>query len=158
MPSGQEQNAVVQHDAAPTGIDLLEAETVLQNRHPGWVIWWKHFLGAAVVLLYSVGSGGGTLQWGSLFAGIIVATVAASRNRSRYIVTDKRMIKDVGLFRPERRADHYGNVADIEVSQSYIGNVFGIGTIVVRAANGTETTWRGVPEQQAVAMSIREQL
>lgn len=158
MTTSQEQNPADRHEADTTGIEPLEGETVLQNQHPGWGIWWKHIIGAVIVLLYSLSSGAGTLQWGSLIAGIIVATVAASRNRSHYIVTDKRVIMDVGLFRPERRMDSYGNVSEIETSRSFLAKLFGIGTIIVRTADGSETTWRGVPEQRAIAESIRGNL
>ena len=158
MADGQAGKRGVNHEADTTDIELVEGESVLHNRHPGWGIWWKHFGGAVVVLLYSLSGDAATFQWGTLIAGIIVATVAASHNRSRYIVTDKRFIMDVGLFRPTRRADSIGNVNEIDTSQSYLSNLFGIGAITVKTSDGAETVWRGVPDHMAVARTMRETL
>lgn len=158
MVTEAEADTEVQHAAETDGITLVDGESVLHNRHPGWEIWWMHLLGAAIVLLYGISGGTETFQWGSLLAGVIVAYVIAGRNQSQYIVTDKRVIMDVGLIRRDHRADTLANVSEIATAQSYLGKKFGTGTIVVQSADGTETTWRGVPDHRAVAESIRDQL
>lgn len=146
----------VQHEPGTSGINLMDGESVLQNRRPGWGLWWKHLLGAVLVVLIGLGGGADTLPGAVLIAGILVGYVAIARSKSRYIVTDERVKMDIGLIRSESREYRISDVQGIDTSQSFIAKLFGIGDIGVRTADGTEIPWRGVPDHKAVAQTIRE--
>ncbi|MHC3379669.1 PH domain-containing protein [Haloarcula sp. H-GB5] len=136
----------------------MDGEVVLENRHPGWGLWWK-FLGAAGFLfLIMLGSGElGGIFFGLLIAGAIVGYVAFARSQSRFIVTDERIKMDLGFIRSQSREYRISDVQGLDTSQGIIAKLFGIGDIQVRTADGTTITWVGVPDHDAVATVIREQ-
>ncbi|WP_237076820.1 PH domain-containing protein [Natrialba magadii] len=93
---------------------------------------------------------------GLLVAGAIVGYVAFARSKSRYIVTDERVKMDIGFINGASREYRISDVQGIDTSQSLIGKLFSIGDIAVRTADGTEIPWRGVPDHEQVAHTIRE--
>ena len=86
----------VTHQASPDGINLMQGESVLQNRRPGWSVWWQQIALAVLVLL--AGVGGDAAMGGLLVAAVIFGYVVLSRMQSRYIVTDERVKAKVGLL------------------------------------------------------------
>lgn len=81
----------------------MDGESVLQNRHPGWGLWWKPLAIAGLFLLFSLGAGLAGLFGGLVVAGGVVGYVAFARSKSRYIVTDERVKKEVGFLRSSTR-------------------------------------------------------
>ena len=145
----------VRHEAGTTGINVMDGESVLQNRHPGWGLWWKQLGIAALILLVSLGSGLDGLFGGLVVAGLIVGYVAFARSQSRYIVTDERVKKEVGFLRSDTREYRISDIQGIDTSQSIIGRILGHGHIDVRTADNTSIPWFGVPDHEAVAQSVR---
>ncbi|ADD04829.1 uncharacterized protein Nmag_1247 [Natrialba magadii ATCC 43099] len=63
---------------------------------------------------------------------------------------------DIGFINGASREYRISDVQGIDTSQSLIGKLFSIGDIAVRTADGTEIPWRGVPDHEQVAHTIRE--
>lgn len=150
-----EQGHAVQHEAGTTGINLMDGESMLQNRHPGWGLWWKQLSIAGLVLLFSLGAGLEGLFGGLVIAAGIVGYVAFARSQSRFIVTDERVKKEIGFLRSDTREYRISDIQGIDTSQSLIGRLLGHGHIDVRTSDGTSIPWIGVPDHEAVAQSVR---
>src|SRR6056297_1125221 len=146
----------MRNSVSTDGINTMQGEVVLQNRHPGWGLWWK-LLALAGFFFFAGLSGGLEGIVGSLvLVGPIVGYVAFARMQSRYIVTDERIKMDIGLIRSQSREYRISDVQGIDTSQSIIAKVFRIGDIAVRTSDGTQIPWRGVPDHEEVARTIRE--
>lgn len=146
-----------QHGVSTEGISVMEGEHVLQNRHPGWVLWWKALAVAVLIFLFTLGSGeAGTIFGGLIIAAGIVGYVAFARARSRYIVTDERIKMSIGFIRNDSREFRISDLQGIDVSQSILARIFGVGDLQVRTADGAGITWRAVPDADDVARTIRE--
>jgi membrane protein YdbS with pleckstrin-like domain len=142
-----------QHEASTDGINLLQGESVLQNRRPGWSLWWKQIAFAALVLL--VGAGGDAAGGAIIISGLIFAYVVISRMQSRYIVTDERVKAKVGILSKMSREYRLNDVQSLSSKQSLFERLFGHGTLTFRTASNDEITWHGVPEYQDVANTVR---
>jgi len=150
--TGHEQ----QHQAEVEGIRPMEGESILQNRHPGWGLWWKHLAAAAVIFLIALAAGTEAIIGGLIIAGGIVGYVAFARSKSRYIVTDERIKADIGFISSTTREFRISDIQGIDTSQSIVGSIFGIGDIEVRTADGAGIWWNGVPDHEDVAHTIRQ--
>lgn len=145
-----------QHEAEVEGIRPMEGESVLQNRHPGWGLWWKHLAVAALALIFGLSAGTDGIMGGLVIAGALVGYVAFARSKSRYIVTDERVKADIGFISSTTREFRISDIQGIDTKQSIIGSLFSIGDIEVRTADGASIWWNGVPDHEDVAHTIRQ--
>jgi uncharacterized membrane protein YdbT with pleckstrin-like domain len=150
-----ETDSSVEHRAETDGIDLMQGESVLQNRRPGWALWWKQITFAALVLLFAVSAE--AFVPGLAIAGIIFGVVVLSRMQSRYIVTDERVKSKVGIISKAAREYRISDVQSISSSQSIFERIFGHGTLTFRTASNDEISWRSVPEYKDVTNTLREE-
>lgn len=148
-------NQAATHQAETDGIDLLQGESVLENRRPGWSLWWKQITFAALVLL--AGVGGDAAMGGFVIGGGIFAYVVLSRMQSRYIVTTERVKAKKGLLSKKSREYRIPDLQSITTSQSVFERIFGHGSIMIRTASNDEIYWHGVPEYKDVSNTIREE-
>lgn len=148
-------NDTVQHRADTEGIDLMSGESVLQNRRPGWSLWWKQIAFAAFVLL--AGLGGDAAAGGFFIGAIIFGYVVISRMQSRYIVTNERVKAKVGILSKVSREYRIADLNSITTSQSIFERLLGHGSLVFRSASNDEIVWHGVPDYTAVGNTIREE-
>lgn len=154
--SGETQHQTAMGHAAVTdGINVMEGESVLQNRHPGWGLWWKVLAAAAFVALIGISAGTDGIAF-IVLAAAMVGYVAVARMQSRYIVTDERIKMDIGFIRSTSREYRISDVQGIDTSQGIIAKIFSIGDISVRTADGTQIPWKGVPNHEEVAQEIRK--
>lgn len=156
--TGQAHEKVAQHQAETAGITTMDNEFVLENRHPGWGMWWKNLAAAGFLFLIFLASGeiAGVFA-GLVISGILVGYVAFARSQSRYIVTDERVKMDIGFIRNHSREYRISDIRGIDTSQSILDRIFSMGNIEVRTGDGTTITWWGVPDHETVALAIREQ-
>jgi uncharacterized membrane protein YdbT with pleckstrin-like domain len=143
------------HRAETDGIDLMQGESVLQNRRPGWSLWWKQIGFAALVLLAGVGgdAAGGAI----VVSGLIFGYVVLSRMNSRYIVTDERVKLKRGLLSKKTREYRIPDLQSITTSQSIFERLLGHGSVEFRTADNTSVFWHSVPEYKDVSNTIREE-
>lgn len=154
MSETETSNQQIQHQEATNGINLMEGESVLVNRRPGWSLWWKS-IGLAVLVLLG-GVGGDAAAGGFVIAGLIAAYVVLSRMQSRYIITDERIKSKVGLISSKTREYRMADIQSISTTQGIIERLLSHGSITVRTASNDEIHWHGVPEYQEAGNSIRE--
>lgn len=148
----------VQHRADTDGIDLMQNESVLENRHPSWTLWTKALILGGLILLGGLGSGdGGGIVAGLFVGGGIFAYVVYARRRSRYIVTTERVKADVGLISSVTREYRIPDIQSLSTSQGIFEKLLGHGSVTLRTAANDEITWHGVPEYQNVTNTIREE-
>lgn len=149
------QTDTVQHQADTDGIDLMQGESVLQNRRPSWSLWWKQITLAVLVLLF--GLAGDAAVPGVIVAAAIFAYVVFSRMQSRYVVTDERVKAKVGLISKTSREYRIADINSLSTSQSIFERLLGHGTITIRTASNDEIVWHGVPGYKDVTNTVREE-
>ncbi|PSQ41995.1 hypothetical protein BRD17_09775 [Halobacteriales archaeon SW_7_68_16] len=146
------------HTADTDGVDLMPDERVIENGHPGWNLWWKHITAGVLVALAGVSSADvGGIALGVLFGGGLIAYAAASRQSSRYTVTDERVRGTVGLVGSTSREYRMADVQSITTDRGLTDRLLGHGRITIKTAANDRMTFRAVPEYGRVANSIRKQ-
>jgi uncharacterized membrane protein YdbT with pleckstrin-like domain len=157
-PSPQDMN----HQASTTGITLLDGEYVLENVEPSLTNWW---LSLAIGALFALGALSAAVQGeiGTLFTSIIIAAlifgyVYYSRRRSRYIVTNERIKKDVGLIRSSTGEVRVPDIRSLNTHQGMIERFFSKGSVKIDSGgSGGELGINGVKNYEQLAHTIREQ-
>lgn len=147
---------------AETGdITLLEGEELLENVRPSWINWWILFLVSAIVSLL----GFAVLLSGELLgvvvillAGLLVLYVRYARERSRYIVTNQRVKKRVGLARKTTGETRIAKIRGLSTEQGLLERLVGKGSVLIDsgAASG-KLGINGVSDYDQLANTIREQ-
>lgn len=141
----------VQHQAETDGIQLMEGESVLQNRRPSWTLWWKQIALAVLVLL-------GGLAGDAVIGGVLIAGyVVFSRAESRYIVTDEPTKGKVGVISKSSMEYRLADLRSLATSQSLFEWLVGHGTLEFQAGANNKLVWHGVPEYKAVGNTVREE-
>lgn len=148
-------NETVTHQAATDGINLMEGESVLQNRRPSWTLWWKQITLAVFVLLF--GLAGDAALGAIVVSGAVGGYVVFSRMQSRYVVTDERVKATIGLLSKMSREYRISDINSLSTSQSLFERVVGHGSLTLRTASNDEIVWHGVPDYQDVGNTIREE-
>lgn len=148
-------NQTVQHQEATDGINLMEGESVLVNRRPGWSLWWKQITLGILVLLGGVS--GDAAAGGVVLGGLFFGYAVLARMQSRYIVTDERVKAKVGLISKASREYRITDINSLSTEQSIVERLLGLGSITIRTASNDEIVWHGVPDYQQVCNNIREE-
>lgn len=143
------------HRADTDGIDLMQNESVLENRRPSWSLWSTQIALAVLVLLG--GLAGDAVLGGVVIAAAIFGYVVVARMQSRYLVTTERVKVKVGLLSKESREYRIPDIQSLSTSESLLERLSGFGSITLRTASNDEITWHGVPDYQDVANTIREE-
>jgi len=143
-----------QHQADTSGIDVLDGESVLENRRPSWTLWWKHILLALVLLMGGIA--GDAAIGGIILAGLILAYVVFSRSKSRYIVTNERIKGKIGVISTKTIEYRIADLRSIGTSQSFFERLVGHGTIEFQSGASNKLIWHGVPDFEQVANTVRE--
>lgn len=145
------------------GRPLSDGEVVLATGRPGWSNWPKSWLlGSffALVAVTSLASGGVGGAIGSfLVAAGCFGYVALARRRSRYVVTDRRVSKGVGLLGRSSREVRMRDVTGATAVRTRLQAPFGTGTVRLEHGSfGASFSIHGVGDPDRVADSIREHL
>ncbi|MFW5918651.1 MAG: PH domain-containing protein [Halanaeroarchaeum sp.] len=150
------------HQAASDGISLLAEEVVLANRHPDWSNWPKSIILGSIFALGALGAIAGG-EFGGFFGSVIVAGlifgyVYLARKSSRYIVTNQRVKKNVGLIRNSSGETRLNDIRSLSTSQGLIERIFGKGAVQIDSTGaGGTLSIRGVSDHEELANIIREQ-
>lgn len=144
------------------GIDLLEGEEVLRNELPSKVNWWKSLFVAfiLVILGFMILLGGdlGTALIPLLLAGLVGVYVRYARRRSRYIVTNHRVKKSVGLARKTTGEALISDIRGLSTEQSFFERLVGTGSVLIDSgAAAGKLGIKGVQNHTELANTIREQ-
>lgn len=150
------------HQASTSGITLLDGEYVLKNEHPSWSNWWKSLAVGGIFALGTLSNAIqgdiGTAMTGVIISALIFGYVYYSRGRSRYIVTNQRIKKDVGLIRNSSGEVRIADIRSLNTGQGMIERLFGRGTVKIDSGGaGGELGISGVSDHEQLAHTIREQ-
>lgn len=160
--SQAERTGDVLSDESLRGISLLEGEQVLKNVLPSWVNWWLLLLPSVLIALFGLivlvsGDFGGGLVF-LVLAGILFSYVRYSRKRSRYIVTNQRVKKSVGILRRTTGETRIADIRGLTTEQSILERLVGKGSILIDSGTAAGRLGiKGVPEHEELARTIREQ-
>lgn len=143
-------------------ITLLENEQVLKYEEPSWTNWWLLILVVAFVTLLGLGALAGGEIVGSLIlfiiAGLLYVYVRYARKRSRYIVTNQRVKKRVGLARRTTGETRIADIRGLSTKQGLLERVVGKGSVLIDSgAAAGKLRIRGVADHDGLANTIREQ-
>lgn len=160
--SGAASATTQTHQDSTEGVDLLTDELVLENRHPAYVNWWKSLLIGAFFALTALGAATsgdiGTVMTSLVVAGVIGAYVYFSRAQSRYVVTDERVIRQVGLIRSSTGETRISDIRGITTEQGIIERIVGKGSVQIDStAAGGLLRIDGVDDYNGLARTIRTQ-
>lgn len=148
--------------ASMKGIDLLDGEQVLRNELPSKVNWWKALTIAAILVLLSLlimlDGDFGTGFVFLLFAGLVGVYVRYARRRSRYIVTNHRVKKSVGLLRKTTGETLIADIRGLSTEQNFLERIVGTGSILIDSgAAAGKLGIQGVQNHRQLANTIRTQ-
>lgn len=151
------------HRTPADGRPLSDDEVVLAAGRPSRSNWPKSWILCAFFALMgatSLAGGGVGGSIGSfLVAAGFVGYVALARRRSRYVVTDRRVSKDVGLLGRSSREVRLRDVTGATAARTRFQALFGTGTVrLEHGPFGATFSINGVGDPGRVADSIREQL
>ena len=150
------------HQASTTGITLLDGEYVLENVQPSLTGWWKSLVIGGLFALAAL-STAAQGDAGALFGPLIIAVlifgyVFYSRSRSRYVVTNQRIKKDVGLLRSTTGEVRVSDIRSLNTHQGIIERFFSKGSVKIDSGgSGGELGIDGIKNYEEVAHTIREQ-
>ncbi|MDB2239309.1 PH domain-containing protein [Halorubrum ezzemoulense] len=145
------------HEASTAGINPLDGESVLKNVHPSWINWKGRLFSAlffAVIGLMISGDIGAFLVVVGLFQ---VLSTFLSRRASRYIVTNQRVKKKIGLLGSSTQEARLDSLNGISTDSGFIEGIFGKGTVSVTDAARETLAIKGVGNYQDLARTLREQ-
>lgn len=149
------------HQDTTEGVDLLDGEIVLENRHPAYVNWWKSILIGALFALTALsaatqGSSGVILL--AILTALIFAYVYYSRQVSRYVVTNQRVMKETGLISSKTGEARISDIRSISTSQGIIERISSKGSVEIDSTGtGGLLGINGVGDYNSLARTIREQ-
>lgn len=144
------------------GISLLDGEFVLANKHPSWANWPKSILLAAIFGLAALGAIAGG-EVGGFFGtviviGLVLGYVHLARSRSRYIVTNQRIKKNVGLLKSTTGEARISDIRSLSTNQGFIERFMGKGSVQIDSTGAGGTLGiTGVSDHEELAHLIREQ-
>lgn len=127
-----------------SGFTLLEGETVHFNTRPSLSAWLanRKNLGLSI---FTLGIG---LLIGFLW-----------KNSSRYVVTDERVYRKIGLLRKRTDEYRYEDIQQFTTGKNIIERIIGVGNVQFQTGTGGEAiTFSGVKNHDEVANTIRNQL
>ncbi len=126
--------------------NLLDGEQVVFRTRLHWLL----FMGAVLLIVFvllpvfwviSQGSWS-TYGWIPLAIGLLVLLVPyIKRQSSDFVVTNKRVMMKVGVFRTRSVELLLSKIEAIAVDQSLFGRMFGYGDIVVTGSGGTKESF-----------------
>jgi len=149
------------HQDTTEGVDLLQDEIVLENRHPAYVNWWKSiFVGAlfALTALSAAVQGSSGVILLVILTALIFAYVYYSRKVSRYVVTDQRVIKETGLISSSTGEARISDIRSISTKQGIIERITKKGSVQIDSTGtGGLLGINGVGDYNGLARTIREQ-
>lgn len=155
--------------SGPTTVPLIEGEELLIEERPAWSAWSRLLTLAGGLFLFGLlalmADGVATAMLWFVAVGI-VAYVFFSRKRIRYVVTDRRIVKQVGLFGNYTYETWMEDIRGLSTGASFLEGVMGHGHISVSTnlldhrgsflnPLGVGMTLGGIPEQERIAGTIR---
>ena len=114
-------NSGVSHKASTEGISLLEGEQVLENLRPSWEAWWWQILVGGVLLLVGLAQiTAGGIGFSLITGALTLGYVYTARLKSRYVITDERVVQRTGLLRRSSNEVRIEDIRNLKTDASII--------------------------------------
>jgi len=126
--------------------NLHEGEKVFKKFHPSPLnYWFWYLLGFFTIWFFFLGV-------------LIIIWKEMERRKTTYLVTDKRIIKEVGIMGKRTTSTIYRKITDVHMTQSMIQRMLGIGNIILNTAGGEgpEIILSGIDNAPAVKKEIEK--
>jgi len=126
-----------------------KAEKEVLKFHPSRLNWWAWYLVAAFCILTIL----------PLLLGLIlIIYVELARASTTYTITDRRVIKEVGILGKSTTSTIYKQITDVHMKQSFIQQLLGIGTIGINTAgtSGMEILIAGIANAPGIKQTIED--
>ncbi len=112
-------------------VPLLEDEEILTDARPAWSAWTGHFLLTVIIIIGGIAAGGGAFVFAVLVAIGILGYVWWQRRKLRYVVTDRRMLKIMGMTSNSTNEAWMEDIRGLQTGASFIERLLGHGHITV---------------------------
>ncbi len=144
--------------AAPP-VSVQQSEKTIYEGGLHWIVFRRPALFLTLALLTTVAGGtagvsGSILWWTIGFVDLIGRVIL--RQNTKFMLTTRRLSLHTGVFRKRSLELLLSKVESIAVSESYFGQKFGYGTIVVGGTGGTKESFPMVPSPQAFRKSVQD--
>lgn len=149
------------HQDSTDGISVLTDEIVMENVHPSWTNW-PITLGLAMlfglVALMNIAQLELSNAVGSLIVvGLLVGYVYLARKRSRYVVTNQRVVSNVGLLRNSSDETRIKDIRSMATKQGLLERLFRKGSVKIDSTGADgHLDITGVKNHEQFANVIRE--
>jgi uncharacterized membrane protein YdbT with pleckstrin-like domain len=127
-------------------------EKVVRKFHPSPLYYWGWYLVGALLIFPGV-----LLLVVPAFLGMLAIAYAELERRAvTYTITDRRIVKESGIFGKHTASTIYARVTDVNSSQSFMQRMLGIGNLYINTAGspGPEIVLRGIGGMGAVKADI----
>lgn len=127
-----------------SGFTLLEGETAHYNMRPSIAAWLTNSINI-ILVIFTLG------LW--LIAGYLWMI------SSRYVVTDERVYRKVGILRKRTDEYRYEDIQQFTTGKSLIERIIGVGNLKFQTGTGGEAiVFGGVKNHDEVANTIRNEM
>lgn len=124
-------------------------EKAVRTFHPSFWNYWGWYLAALLCIITLLPF---------LLGILIIIWKELERRSTTYTITDKRVIKEVGILGKSTSSTIYQKITDVSSSQSFIQRMLGIGTVYINTAGGEgpEIIMRGIGDMPGVKKTIED--
>lgn len=131
-------------------------ESIIKKLHPHPIGYLVFYLTGIIIFIL-----GFFIFWPLLILGLLTFALGeVSRQAETFYVLETGVAREYKLLSTSRTFAEYGKIQNIEINQSFLENMFGIGTIHLDTA-GTdkmEVSFRGVLDPHGIERIIREKM
>jgi membrane protein YdbS with pleckstrin-like domain len=141
--------------------NLMADEHVVYTARLHWVVYAPALVAAVAGLVWPIVVGLEALPFGLVL--IFVAPLLALAawivvKTSRFVVTNKRVMVDIGLIRRRSLEVPLGHVEDVSVDQGLEGRVLGHGTVTITGTGGVPELFKQIQAPLTFRQHIQQQI
>lgn len=129
-----------------SGITLLEGEEAYISTRPSYAAWiGNHLVRSIIFTIFTIGI--------YLLVGLVW------KYSARYIVTNQRVYRKVGILSKQTDEYRYEDIQQVSTGKTLVERLLGAGNVKLQTGTGGEAlAFWGVPDVDAMANIIRSQL
>jgi len=144
-------------------VSLLDGEEILIDARPAWSAYSFQLIVAGFIIIGGLVAGNEAVIGGLVVGGAIIAYVFYQRKKLRYVVTDRRMMKVIGISSKTTSEAWMVDIRGLQTGASLIERLLGHGHITVSAdilstgiGRFRGMTFGGISNYEEIAQIIRE--
>ena len=157
-----QQRTAQQNQPQQASVSLLDGEEILIDARPAWSAYSLQLLTAGLIIIGGLVAGNEAVIGGLFFGGAIIAYVFYQRKKLRYVITDRRMMKVIGISSKTTSEAWMVDIRGLQTGASLIERLLGHGHITVSAdilstgiGRFQGMTFGGISNYEKIAQIIR---